>query len=118
MNKENFVETFGKSKIPSLLLISMLYGAGIYLIKGETETSYSVIAGAVILIIAVTLTVFSFADYRRREETNSIIKGYDTALKNISKTHSSFENFQQDTLASQKIGGQYTLEDQEKTLDN
>lgn len=118
MNMKGFFEIFGKSKIPSLLLMLLLYGAGAYLIKGETETSYSVIAGAVVLIIASTLTVFSFADYRRREDADSIIKGYDTALKSISKTHSSFENLQQDTLASQKIGGQYTVEDQEKTLDS
>ena len=115
---KGFFEAFGKSKIPSLLLMLLLYGAGVYLIKGETNTSYSVIAGAAILIIAATLTVFSFADYRRREETDNIIKGYSTALKNISQTHSSFEKLQQNTLANQKIGGQYKLEDQEKTLDN
>lgn len=115
---KGFFETFGKSKIPSLLLMLLLYGIGAYLIKGESEISYSVIAGAVIFIIAATLTIFSFADYRRREETDSIIKGYDTALKSISKTHSKFEDLQQDTFASQKIGGKYTIEDQEKTLDN
>lgn len=121
---KEFFTALGNSKIPSILLLMLLYASGIYLIKGETGMSISAIAGVIILIIAGTLTVFSYADFRKREETDSIIKSYDKALTSISNTHSKFEENQQKTLTdvAQTAGNNqaeqkdYNIEGEQPTL--
>jgi glucan phosphoethanolaminetransferase (alkaline phosphatase superfamily) len=120
-NMDSFFKAFGNSKIPSLLLLVLLFSVGAYLITDETAKilfSISSVTGAVLITVAVTLSIFAFADYRKREEADGTIKSMKTAMESISKTHSVFEKSQQTQLSSQKIGEQYTVEGQEKTLDN
>lgn len=99
-----FFEAFAKSKIPSLLLLLLMFGAGGWLIKGEANwSSVSSISGIVILIATTVLAIYAASDFRKREEFDSIAKHYESALVAIAGTHSKFEEKAKETLTNQNL---------------
>ena len=93
-----FLNELSKTKIPSLILLTVLFYFGAGLIKDEDTITVSVVAGGVILIVALVLAVFSFADYRHREEVDDVIRHLKTALEHVSGTHTMIEKNQQKYL--------------------
>ncbi len=122
------IEILKYSKLPTILLILVLFYFSHSFIKGESDFySPSVVIGGIIGVIAILFVIFSYADYRAREKIDHIISKYETALNNISTTHSRYEREKRstlekrkDTIGSDRKGGGYSIEDSnyEETSDN
>jgi len=97
---EQFFKAFGESKIPTLLLIGAVLLVGAYIVISSGGLQIVILIGSCVILIGLVLAIISFADYRNKEYTESIIQHYNTALSNISKTHSLFEDSTQKTLKS------------------
>lgn len=114
MNKfDKFLDILKYSKLPTILLIATLLSFSYSLIKGEGSINPSVISGSFVGIIAMLFAIFSYADYRAREKIDHILSKYESALDNISATHSRYEKVQRNTLVasrSKKVGSKYEIE--------
>ncbi len=115
-----FFKALGESKIPTLLLIGLIFYMGCWLLINSGNNPSATPAGYGVLIFGAILSVITFVDYRSKEHIDNLLNYYKTALENISKTHSSFENSTQDKLnygdEKRKIGGDvYTVESLENT---
>ena len=110
-----------RSKLPTLILISVVYSAGVAFFINSGENPAAVIPGWVCIALASVLTSHSYFDYRNKEyidgiiererqSNNAIIQKYEAALNNMSKTTQAAEHYTQDKLArgitSTNVGGQ------------
>ena len=128
----NFFENLGKSKIPSLMVLAILFYSGVKLLVSSTEIiSITGVAGSVILCIGGIMSVVAFFDYRYKEYTDSAIGQLDKAvtslgkaLKNTQNANNLLERERQGTLRStpeeKTIGKngrkEYSIEGEEETL--
>lgn len=99
---EKIISLLKYSKLPTITLIAMLLFFSNDLIKGEEGITPSSIEGFVIGITALLFAIFSYADYRAREKIDHILSKYESALNNISMTHSRYEKEQRNTIANTK----------------
>ena len=131
MTMEAFFSNLIKAKIPTLLLLGIMYYSGITLInKTNNILSIQGVSGGIILCCAGILSIIAFLDYRHKEATDSAISQMDKALTSVSKalttsanTNAMSEKTRQDTLKSQNesntIGSskkrQYSIEENKET---
>ena len=94
------IEIIKYIKLPTMLLVFILLFFATWLIKGETVFSFSVAVGCLLILVVVLLSIFSFADYKSRENVNHIISTYQKALESISRTHTKIEKEQRGTLST------------------
>lgn len=124
---DNFTN-LSRSKISTLILLGVMYTAGGRLVSGNPEIkSLPGAAGAIILGVAVVLSIFSFLEYRYKEQTDNAILHLDKtissmskALKNVGKTSQLAEKATQDTLRRPKDGtigkrSVYTVQESNET---
>lgn len=97
---EAFLKAFAQSKIPSLLLIGIVLFIGAYIVINSKGSQAILLIGSAVILVGIVLAVISFADYRNKESVEALIQHYNTALNNISKTHTTFEDKTQRTLTS------------------
>lgn len=114
---QSFFQALTASKIPSLLLIFGIFAFGGYLVKGEAALTPASVVGICLILVGTTLAIFSFADYRKREEFEQITKSYSTALQNIGKTHSSIEKTFRSTVQPDSTVSGYSVKTEVKTMD-
>src|SRR4051812_16675564 len=96
-------KAFGQSKIPSLLLVLMIYSAGITLLWIAVKSSNNQVMfyfGGGTLLLASIIAVINFVDYRYKEHTETLLRYYKNALEDISFTHSKFEESSRNTLST------------------
>jgi hypothetical protein len=115
-----FLKALGESKIPSLLLLGVIYYFGVSLLINSGKNPAAAPAGNGILVLAAVITIITAVDYRNKEYTDNLLRHYKDALDSISKTHSAFEDKTQDNLKysekRRKIGNeQYTVDSLEST---
>lgn len=107
-------------KIPTILILALFFITGSYLVVSSTNSQSIFFTGIGILIVGVILALISFSDHRQNEQFANLIKHYETALKNISETHTRIEKNAQDVYSDKPttIGtesDQYKLEKQQNT---
>jgi hypothetical protein len=97
---KEFFKAFGQSKLPTLFLIFVLlyFGADI-VVKSNKDQGVLIVGGGLVLLAGI-LGLISFSDYRNKENTDTIIGYYKSALGDISKTHSVIEKTSQNTMTS------------------
>lgn len=83
---DNFFQNLGKSKIPTLTLLGIMYYFGADMLRGSVQfVSPTGIAGSAVLLVAGVLTLISFLDYRHREQTDNAISQLDNAITSLGK---------------------------------
>ena len=108
---DQFFKAFGESKLPTLLVLGLVYIIGAWLLVNSGKNPSATIPGYVILTFAGILTLISFFDYRNKEEVDRILKNnkqhydgildsYKSALTAISQTSTTAEHFKQENLSS------------------
>lgn len=128
---ENFISSLVKAKIPTLILLGIMYYTGIHLISGITEIkSIQGIAGSIIICCSGILSIIAFLDYRHKESTDNAISQMDKAVTSLSKaltasanTNATSEKTRQETLKSSNTSNmigkegkrQYSIEENKET---
>lgn len=101
------IEALIKLKIPTLVLIGVIFWFGSDLIAKPTTTfiSPSCIAGSILLVFGVFMAILAFVDYRYKEQTDGAIEQMGNALlalgkatRNYASTNSAVNKALQDTL--------------------
>jgi hypothetical protein len=82
----NFFSNIAKSRIPTILLLSIMYYAGLYLINKTTDIlSIEGTTGVIILCAAGILTIVAFLDYRHREASDTALEQMENAVDSLAK---------------------------------
>jgi hypothetical protein len=114
MDVGEFFKAFGQSKIPSLLLLLLIYGSGVLLIINSSKDQGIFAVGCLVLLVGAILSIISYGDYRNKEHYDGLLRYYQTALENISRTHTTIEENSQITMANRSnantvgASGEYT----------
>lgn len=117
------LKAFGESKIPAIVFMVVCFYFGGNLIIEDKEG----IIPTMIIATGLIFGMITFLDYRSKTQADNMIErerecnekillSYKNALKDVSKTHSAFENNQQKTLTEEsKDTRQYVSEKKETT---
>jgi hypothetical protein len=98
---DNFFGNVVKARIPTILLLGIMYYAGIYLIDQTDDLlSSEGTTGVIILCAAGILSVVAFLDYRHKEATDTAINQMEVVVSSLSKALKASTNA---SAASEKV---------------
>lgn len=112
MEEKKLVQALIDLKIPSIVILTIFAILTFNLLKTIPPINSSQgIAGLICLAVTVFSGIYAFLEHLIKEKYESIIKIQHTAMENLSKTHTVYEDNQQRTMTenlSKKTQEDYT----------